>query len=332
MGSSFKAFTVFENQDGSFSNQIISKNIDDLPKGDILIRVAYSSLNYKDGLSASGNKGVTKKYPHTPGIDAVGTIEDSSHSDFNAGDTVIVSGYDLGQHTSGGFGEYIRVPKEWVALLPEGLTKKESIILGTAGMTTGLCIRELQKKNGIEGKMAIVTGATGGVGCLGVKLLSKLGAHVTAVTGKIDSGDFLKSIGAVEVINRDQLAEYFNHPLASGKWDIGIDVVGGKMLAGLMTCLNLGGSVACCGLVGGSTIETTIFPYILRGNSLIGIDSGNIPISEKKEIWEHFAEDWKLDLNDLSKTITLNELDQEIQLILKGGQKGRVIISLDREQ
>ena len=269
-------------------------------------------MNYKDGLSASGNKGVTKKYPHTPGIDAVGTVEDSSHSDFNDGDTVIVSGYDLGQNTSGGFGEYIRVPQEWVALLPEGLTKKESIILGTAGMTAGLCIRELQKKNGIEGKIAIVTGATGGVGCLGVKLLSKLGAHVTAVTGKIDSGDFLKSIGAVEVINRDQLAEYFNHPLASGKWDIGIDVVGGKMLAG----------------VGGSTIETTIFPYILRGNSLIGIDSGNIPISEKEEIWTLFSNEWKINLNDLSRTITLNELDQEIESILKGGQVGRVIVSL----
>ena len=140
--------------------------------------------------------------------------------------------------------------------------------------------------------------------------------------------DFLKSIGAVEVINRDQLAEYFNHPLASGKWDIGIDVVGGKMLAGLMTCLNLGGSVACCGLVGGSTIETTIFPYILRGNSLIGIDSGNIPISEKEEIWTLFANEWKINLNDLSRTITLNELDQEIESILKGGQVGRVIVSL----
>ena len=328
MDSLFKAFTVFENEDGSFKSEIISKSIDDLPPGDVLVRVDFSSLNYKDALSATGNKGVTKKYPHTPGIDAVGTVEDTSHSSFKIGDQVIVSGYDMGQNTAGGFGEYIRVPREWVALMPEGLTKKESIILGTAGMTAGLSLRELQKKNGIEGKLAVVTGATGGVGCLAVKLLSQLGADVTAVTGKVDSEDFLKSIGAVEVINREQLAGNFHQPLASGKWDIGVDVVGGEMLAGLMTCLKLGGSVACCGLVGGSTIETTIFPYILRGNSLIGIDSGNIPISEKEEIWMLFANEWKIELNDLSRTITLNELDQEIESILKGGQVGRVIVSL----
>ncbi len=328
MDSLFKAFTVFENEDGSFKSEIISKSIDDLPPGDVLVRVDFSSLNYKDALSATGNKGVTKKYPHTPGIDAVGTVEDTSHSSFKIGDQVIVSGYDMGQNTAGGYGEYIRVPREWVALMPEGLTKKESIILGTAGMTAGLSLRELQKKNGIEGKLAIVTGATGGVGCLAVKLLSQLGADVTAVTGKVDSEDFLKSIGVVEVINREQLAENFHQPLASGKWDIGVDVVGGEMLAGLMTCLKLGGSVACCGLVGGSTIETTIFPYILRGNSLIGIDSGNIPISEKEEIWMLFANEWKIELNDLSRTITLNELDQEIESILKGGQVGRVIVSL----
>ena len=328
MDSLFKAFTVFENEDGSFKSEIISKSVDDLPPGDVLVRVDFSSLNYKDALSATGNKGVTKKYPHTPGIDAVGTVEDTSHSSFKIGDQVIVSGYDMGQNTAGGFGEYIRVPREWVALMPEGLTKKESIILGTAGMTAGLSLRELQKKNGIEGKLAVVTGATGGVGCLAVKLLSQLGADVTAVTGKVDSEDFLKSIGAVEVINREQLAENFHQPLASGKWDIGVDVVGGEMLAGLMTCLKLGGSVACCGLVGGSTIETTIFPYILRGNSLIGIDSGNIPISEKEEIWILFANEWKIELNDLSRTITLNELDQEIESILKGGQVGRIIVSL----
>ena len=328
MDSLFKAFTVFENEDGSFKSEIISKSVDDLPPGDVLVRVDFSSLNYKDALSATGNKGVTKKYPHTPGIDAVGTVEDTSHYSFKIGDQVIVSGYDMGQNTAGGFGEYIRVPREWVALMPEGLTKKESIILGTAGMTAGLSLRELQKKNGIEGKLAVVTGATGGVGCLAVKLLSQLGADVTAVTGKVDSEDFLKSIGAVEVINREQLAENFHQPLASGKWDIGVDVVGGEMLAGLMTCLKLGGSVACCGLVGGSTIETTIFPYILRGNSLIGIDSGNIPISEKEEIWMLFANEWKIELNDLSRTITLNELDQEIESILKGGQGGRVIVSL----
>jgi len=328
MDSLFKAFTVFENEDGSFKSEIISKSVDDLPPGDVLVRVDFSSLNYKDALSATGNKGVTKKYPHTPGIDAVGTVEDTIHSSFKIGDQVIVSGYDMGQNTAGGFGEYIRVPREWVALMPEGLTKKESIILGTAGMTAGLSLRELQKKNGIEGKLAVVTGATGGVGCLAVKLLSQLGADVTAVTGKVDSEDFLKSIGAVEVINREQLAENFHQPLASGKWDIGVDVVGGEMLAGLMTCLKLGGSVACCGLVGGSTIETTIFPYILRGNSLIGIDSGNIPISEKEEIWMLFANEWKIELNDLSRTITLNELDQEIESILKGGQVGRIIVSL----
>jgi len=330
MSSNFKAFVVREDGDGLFSNAIENKSIDDLPKGDLTIKVSFSSINYKDALSASGNKGVTKHYPHTPGIDAAGAVVESTSSEFSSGDKVIVTGYDLGMNTSGGFSEYIRVPSKWAIMLPKSLSLKESMALGTGGLTAGLCINLLNNKNGVTNKKAIVTGATGGVGCIAIQLLSKLGAEVTAVTGKKNSASFLNSLGANTVITREELNEQFREPLSKGLYDIGIDVVGGKTLSGLLTCLNREGTIACCGNVGGAAFETNVFPFILRGNSLLGVDSAERKIKEKQWLWNQFSSEWKIeDIDQFSRTVSLNDLDSEIKKILEGGQTGRVIVQAE---
>ena len=323
----FSTIVVEENSQGLFSQRIKEKNINDLPEGDLVVRVHYSSLNYKDALSFSGNKGVTRNYPHTPGIDAVGVIEHSEILEFSAGAKVVVSGYDMGMGTAGGFGEYIRIPKEWASPLPENLGTLESMIIGTAGLTAGLCVRSLQDSNGINGKKAVVTGATGGVGCLAVKLLSKLGAEVTAISGKTDSTDFLQSIGAQEVLFRDDFLSSIRKPMGKGQWDIAVDVAGGDLLSGLIASMSYAGIITCCGLVASPNFNTTVFPFILRGISLIGIDSGETPIEEKTKIWEMFAREWKLgDLDSLHKIVDMQALMGEIKTTLNGHQVGRVVL------
>ena len=234
MDKTFNAIIVEEKKNGEFFQSIKERNISHLPKGDLLVKVKYSSLNYKDSLSFSGNKGVTKLYPHTPGIDAMGIVENSKTKEFKEGDKVIVTGYDLGMNTPGGFGEYISVPKEWVTLMPDNLGDSESMILGTAGMTAGLCVNAMLEKHKIKGEEAIVTGATGGVGCITVMLLTKLGAKVTAITGKTNSQDFLYSIGAKEVLLRDDYINSVKKPMGKGLWNIAVDVAGGKMLSTLI--------------------------------------------------------------------------------------------------
>ena len=323
----FNAIIVDENHDGTFSQEIKEKKINELPGGDLLVKVEYSSLNYKDALSFSGNKGVTKHYPHTPGIDAVGVIKESTSSDFIIGEKVIVTGYDMGMNTAGGFGEYIRVPKKWASSLPKTLDALDSMIIGTAGLTAGLCVQSLERMNGILGKKAVVTGSSGGVGCMAVKLLSKLGADVTAITGKKEEIEFLKSIGAKEIIYRDDFLNSVRKPMSKGQWDIAVDVAGGDILSGLIASMNYGGTITCCGLVASPNFDTTVFPFILRGNSLIGIDSGETPIKEKTNIWEKFASAWKIDdLDRLHKTVDMHGLMDEIKKILKGYQVGRIVL------
>ena len=329
--TTFKALESSKEEDQN-TLSIIEKNIDDLPDGDILIKVSYSSLNYKDALSASGSPGVTKNYPHTPGIDAVGHVQESSDSAFKEGDVVIVTGYDLGMNTAGGFGQYIRVPAHWVIKLPNGLNEVEAMSLGTAGLTAGLSIQALEKYSsttGFEGSKSIVTGSTGGVGSIAVMLLSKLGSEVTAVTGKNTQKSFLENLGASEVISREELSEMTRLPMGKPIWDLGVDVVSGNTLSLLLSSLKPGGAVACSGLVGGPSFESSIFPFILRGNALLGIDSVEIPLSQKEEVWKNFASDWKLDLSKLVKEVPLEGLENEINSILQGGQVGRVLVNLN---
>ena len=326
MSSSFKALVV-SHEDGKFSSSIVERRIEDLPEGDLLIKVKFSSLNYKDAMSATGMPGVTREYPHTPGIDATGEVVQSSSSDFKEGEKVIVSGYDLGMNTSGGFAEYIRVPSQWAVSLPAGLSEEDSMSLGTAGLTAGLSIAALESYRGIAGTKSIVTGATGGVGSIAVLLLSQLGSEVTALSGKEEQQDFLKNLGASSVMSREELSKSVKLPLSKGIWDIGVDVVSGDILATLLAALTPGGAVACSGLVGGTSFESSIFPFIIRGIALLGIDSVEIPIKKKKEMWENFANNWSLQgLDKVTKIVELDALEEQIKIILAGEQVGRVVL------
>lgn len=328
MSENFRAIVVKKNHD-QFDIDINERMISDLPDGELLVRVEYSSLNYKDALSASGARGVTKNYPHTPGIDAAGVVEESNEKDFPIGSSVIVTGFDLGMNTSGGFSEYIRIPSQWAIQCPDGLSTKESMMLGTAGLTAGLAVDSIKNTCDIKDAKVVVSGATGGVGSIGVNLLSHLGAKVTAITGKIDEKRFLKKLGATEIIERDHFIKATKLPLNKGIYNAALDVVGGSMLSSILSSMYQNGIITVCGNVGGPKFETTVFPFILRGNSLVGIDSANSPIDKRKMIWKHFSSDWKLDgLEKYSKIVDLENLIPEIKNILAGKQTGRIILKL----
>ncbi|WP_259016250.1 YhdH/YhfP family quinone oxidoreductase [Emticicia fluvialis] len=326
----FKAFYVSENADKSYSNQIIERSTDDLPEGEVLIRVKYSSLNYKDALSATGNKGVTRNYPHTPGIDAAGIVEESATDQFSKGEKVLVTGFDLGMNTAGGFGQYIRIPARWVVKLPRGLRLKESMIFGTAGLTAALCIDKLLQ-NGLtpdKGKV-IVTGATGGVGTLAVMILARLGFETVAVTGKPEGAAYLKNLGATEVLNRDAVHDHSGRPLLKGLYAGCVDTVGGAILATILKTMQYNGVVSICGLVQSAELTTTVYPFILRGISMFGIDSSECDIEWRKKMWKNLAGKWKpTKIEQIARTVTLKGLSKEIKKILKGGQMGRVIVRL----
>ena len=327
----FRALVVKKNDDKTFTREVTERKINDLPEGEVLIRVRYSSLNFKDGLSCIGNPGVTRNYPHTPGIDASGEVVESSDSRFNEGDFVIVSGYNLGMDTSGGFGQYIRVPADWIEPLPEGLTIKEAAIYGVAGFTAALSVDALQKHGiGPEDGEVVVTGSTGGVGSVSVALLSHLGYNVVASTGKKEEREFLSGIGASQIISREEVNDESNKPLLSERWGGAIDSVGGNTLATLLKAVKRGGAIAATGLVASSELSTTVFPFILRGVSLLGIDSGYTPKKLRREIWKKLAGDWKFaKLQKLTIDCTLDQLDPEIDKILAGGQRGRVVVDLE---
>jgi len=326
--TTFNAFIV-EEKDGSFEGSVKSKQIRDLPAGDLLIRVHYSSLNYKDALSATGNKGVTRNYPHTPGIDAAGVIVSSQSDNFKAGDEVIVTSYDLGMNTSGGFAEYIRVPSSWAVKLPVEMTMKESMIIGTAGLTAGMSVLRLAELVKPEDGKIIVSGATGGVGSLSVAILSKLGYSVTALTGKEEEREYLLNLGASEVLLRKDFTELEKKPLLKAEYAGGIDTVGGVILENILKTLKPMGVVTCCGNVSSFKLDLTIFPFILRGISLIGIDSQNYPMTYREKVWNKLARDWKPEnIYYISSEISLSQLYEKIDFILKGQIKGRIVVKI----
>jgi len=329
--SSFRALVITEQREKTFTRAIEERRIRDLPEGEVLVRVHYSSLNYKDGLSCIGNRGVTRNYPHTPGIDASGVVESSKSSEFKPGDEVIVTSYDLGMNTSGGFGQYIRVPAAWVVPLPQGLTLKEGMVYGTAGYTAGLAVNALLK-HGVTPDQggAVVTGATGGVGSVSVALLAKLGFEVTAATGKPDEEAFLKTLGASGIVSREEVNDDSGKPLLKTQWIGAVDTVGGTTLATLLKSMDRSGAVAVTGLVASPDLPTSVFPFILRGVSLLGIDSAATPMALRREIWGKLAGDWKLpQLDTLTVDCTLDTLGPEIDKILKGQQRGRVVVDLN---
>ena len=321
---------VQEKTDGTYTRRIAEKSLDDLPAGEVLVRVHYSSLNYKDGLSATGHRGVTKRYPHTPGVDAAGVVEESLSEAFQPGDQVIVTSYDLGMNTPGGFGQYIRVPAGWVVPLPENLSPKESMAYGSAGLTAGFCIFKLQEHSVTpELGEILVTGATGGVGSFAVAMLAQIGYQVVAVTGKMDEKQFLVDLGAKEVISRDEATDTSGKPLLKGRWAGVVDAVGGEILSTAIRSTKLHGAVTCCGNVASPDLPINVYPFILRGISLVGIDSQSFPMTFRRQTWEKIASEWKLaDLDRQTSVCSLEELNSEIDRILAGKQKGRVIVDL----
>ena len=327
----FKAMIVTESSDKQFTREIKEKHIADLPEGEVLIKVHYSSLNYKDALSASGNKGVTRKYPHTPGVDAAGVIAESSDSGFKSGEEVLVTGYDLGMNTSGGYEEYIRVPANWVVRLPKNLSLRESMIYGTAGFTAALSCYKLIN-NGVtpDKGPVLVTGATGGVGSIALSILVKSGYEVVAVNGIVDETDYLRKLGAKEVISIEEADDKSGRPLLKPRWAGAIDTVAGNILASAIKTTMYGGSVTCCGNVGSAELVSSIYPFILNGVSLLGIDSVNCPVDLRLKVWNKIASDWKLDHLETITTelASLEALDERIGLILQGKNKGRAIVKI----
>lgn len=325
----FKSFLVSKVND-DFKNEVIQKNINSLPKGDTLIKVKYSSLNYKDVLSSIGNKGVTKNYPHTPGIDASGIIVKSENENYKKGDKVIITGFDLGMNTSGGFQEYIRVPSSWIIKLPKNLSLKESMIYGTAGFTAALSVEKLISSN-VKPKDGdiLVTGATGGVGSIAISILNKLGYSVIGATGKLEEKDFILNLGAKDIIDRSLLNENKKSPLLKSKWAGVIDTVGGSILSNAIKSTKYGGCITCCGNVASHKFDTTVYPFILRGVSLLGIDSVQCPINLRQSIWNNLASKWKTEFTNNINEISLSDLDKNINLMLKGNHKGRTIINLN---
>lgn len=323
----FKALRVIESNQ-SFNIEIAHLNLSDLPQHEVLIRVHYSSLNYKDGLSARGHRGITRHFPHTPGIDAAGIVEKSRSEKFKPGDSVLVTGYDLGMNTSGGFSEYIQVPSDWIVPLPENLTLYESMIYGTAGFTAALAMFKFEKNEQFADQGPIlVTGASGGVGSLAVALLSKNGYSVIASTGKEQAIPYLKSLGASECIDRHSVVDLSGKLLLKPRWAGAVDTVGGKTLDTVLKACQPWGNVAVCGLVDSPDLNTTVYPFILNGINVLGINSSDTPMNTRLKIWQKLANEWKLEnLERMATDCQLEKLPGYIDKIMAGQITGRTIV------
>ena len=328
--TAYRALVVRGNPEQGYKRAVEEVSIADLPAGEVLIRVHYSSLNYKDGLSAIGNKGVTRKYPHTPGIDAAGVVEASTDDRFAVGAEVICMGYDLGMNTSGGFAQYIRVPAKWVLTKPDQLSLYETMQIGTAGFTAAQCVDRLLHFGVQTGQGPIlVTGATGGVGSTAVALLSKLGFEVTGVTGKESEHPFLQQLGCTAILDRQQATGRPAAAMLKEYWAGVVDTVGGEILATAIKSTRYNGVVTCCGNAASGDLPLTVYPFILRGVSLVGIDSANCPMTRRNSIWQQLAGSWRLDMLDrVSSCISLDQVSRAIDEMLAGKIRGRIVIDL----
>ena len=326
----FTALVVDKTIDMQFVRGIKERNIDDLPPGDLLVRVRYSSLNYKDALSATGHPGVTRQFPHTPGIDAAGEVVSCQNGSFVPGEKVIITGHDMGMETDGGWGQYIRIPSNWAVKLPAGLSLHESMTFGTAGFTAALSVFKLEQAGvkPADGDI-LVTGATGGVGSIAVSILARAGYRVVAATGTASDAAFLRTIGAAEVVTREEVTAGSERPMMKERWAGVVDVVGGETLAAAVKSTRYGGVVTCCGLVGSTDLAMNVYPFILRGVSLIGIDSVNCPVDTRLRVWQKLAGEWKPEhLSEVVTEVHLEGLEEKIQAILQGRIRGRVVVTL----
>ncbi|MGE7593749.1 NADPH:quinone oxidoreductase family protein [Peribacillus frigoritolerans] len=322
---------VVNKQDDQFTVNIQELSLDDLPQGEVLIRVHYSGVNYKDSLAAIPNGNIVSNYPIVPGIDMAGVVVSSEDSRFKEGDEVIATSYGIGVSQSGGYSQFARVPAEWIVPLPDGLTMKEAMIIGTAGFTAALSVLRLEENNLTpEQGSVLVTGATGGVGSFAVSILSKLGYSVEASTGKESEHGYLKAIGASTIVSREDVYDGKLRALGKQKWSGAVDPVGGEPLASVLSQIKYGGAVAVSGLTAGTSLPATVFPFILRGVNLLGIDSVNCPMDTRLKVWHRLATDFKLeDLEQLvQQEITLKELPDVLPTLLKGEARGRTIVKL----
>lgn len=328
----FKALRVTETPAGKIERNIVEREIDDLPSGEVLIRVHYSALNYKDALSATGNKGITRKYPHTPGIDAAGVVEISRNANFATGEDVLVTGYDLGMNTDGGLAEYIRVPGHWIVPKPSEYTLKECMIIGTAGFTAASAIYKMELLGQLPADGPIVvTGSTGGVGSMAVAILSKAGYNVIAVTGKTAVTEYLQYLGASTTKGRQFVTDTSGKALLKPKWSGAIDTVGGNTLVTLLKACKPEGCVVSTGLVDSPKLDTTLYPFILNGVNLIGIGSAETPMVRRLTIWEKLSKEWSIKdkLPAIAKEVTLEEVNSScIDTILQGKIVGRIVVKL----
>ncbi|MFH0070610.1 acryloyl-CoA reductase [Peribacillus sp. NPDC056705] len=322
---------VVNKQDDQFTVNIQQLSLDDLPQGEVLIRVHYSGVNYKDSLAAIPNGNIVSSYPIVPGIDMAGVVVSSADSRFKEGDEVIATSYGIGVSQSGGYSQFARVPAEWIVPLPDGLTMKEAMIIGTAGFTAALSVLRLEENNLTPGQGSVlVTGATGGVGSFAVSILSKLGYSVEASTGKESEHKYLREIGAATIVSREEVYDGKLRALGKQKWSGAVDPVGGEPLASVLSQIKYGGAVAVSGLTAGTSLPATVFPFILRGVNLLGIDSVNCPMETRLKVWHRLATDFKLEhLEQLvQQEITLNELPDVLPTLLKGEARGRTIVKL----
>ncbi|MFC4599810.1 oxidoreductase [Cohnella hongkongensis] len=326
----FRALVVNRTQDGSHECEVGLLKNEQLPQGELLVRVAYSSLNYKDALAAAPDGNIVKGYPFVPGIDLAGTVVSSEDGRYREGDAILATGYGLGVAHYGGYAEYARIPADWAIPLPDGLTLKEAMIYGTAGFTAALSVRALQD-NGVvpEGGPVLVTGATGGVGSVATAVLAKLGYEVTASTGKPEAKEELLGLGARSVIDRAELTPASLRPLDKQRWSGVVDCVGGRSLAAILAGVKYGGTVAASGLTGGTDLPATVFPFILRGVRLIGIDSVFVPLPARRRTWELLASEYRpAKLHELSSEIPLEGVPAAMAAMLAGKSRGRIVVKL----
>ncbi|MFD2706898.1 acrylyl-CoA reductase family protein [Salibacterium lacus] len=328
--SQFEALIVDKAEDNTVTRDIQTLSFDDLPEGEVLVKVRYSSVNFKDGMAAMTDGNIVSDYPMVPGIDLSGVVEESRDDRFSKGDPVIVTSYELGVSHYGGFAEYARVPVDWVVPLPEQMTLEEAMIYGTAGFTAGLSVMRLQEE-GVkpEDGTVLVTGATGGVGSMAVTMLSNLGYRVAASTGKSSEHDFLKSLGASEILSRDDVQPESIRPIDKQRWAGAVDPVGGETLSYVLSTLAYDGAVAVSGLTAGTKVPTTVFPFILRGVTLAGIDSVNCPMPRRLDVWERLASDLKVgeELKQIADHVSLHELPAVLDQILAGRVQGRKVVT-----
>ncbi|PLS07123.1 NADPH:quinone oxidoreductase family protein [Neobacillus cucumis] len=330
MPQTFRALIV-DKQDENFSVEIQKLTLADLPEGDVLIRVHYSSVNYKDSLASIPNGNIVTRYPFVPGIDLAGVVVSSSDSRFQEGDEVIATSYDIGVSHFGGYSEYARIPAKWIVPLPSGLTLKEAMVIGTAGFTAALSVQRLEENHVSPDKgKVLVTGATGGVGSFAVSILANLGYQVEASTGKESEHEYLKKLGATAVISREEVYDGKIRALGKQNWFAAVDPVGGEPLASLLSQIQYGGSVAASGLTAGTKLPASVFPFILRGVNLLGIDSVYCPMEARLKIWDRLAGDFKpANLEELiQEEVTLEQLPEILPTLLKGQGRGRIIVSL----